>query len=292
MPAYRKLLVFIRDEYIPKARTTIAAQDLPDGDAFYRAQIREYTTTDMSPEEIHQLGPKEVARIDAEMRKTMAEPASKARFADFLNFLKTDPQFYAKTPDELMGVSAYVPKRVDGKVGKLIGTLPRRRFGLGQSRTRSRPSTRRAAAGRLHDEHLRFADTAALQHPGADASRMRARPQPADRDPAGAEGAAGIPQIRLFLGHRRGLGPLLRMARQRDGDLPHALRAVRPAELRDVARRAAGDRHRHPPLRLVAPARRSTISPATPRFAARGRDRGRPLHQLARAGARPTSWAS
>ncbi|MFL6720694.1 MAG: DUF885 domain-containing protein [Sphingomonas sp.] len=130
LPAYRKLLAFIRDEYMPKARNTIAARDLPDGDAFYRAQIREYTTTNKSPEEIHQLGLSEVARIDAEMRSTMAETGFKGSYENFLKFLKTDPQFYAKTPDELMGVSAYVLKRVDGKLGSIIGTLPRRRFGL------------------------------------------------------------------------------------------------------------------------------------------------------------------
>ena len=186
-PAYRKLLGFIRDEYMPKARTTIAARDLPDGDAFYRAQIREYTTTDMSPEEIHQLGLKEVARIDARNAQDDGrEPASRARSRTSCKFLKTDPQFYAKTPDELMGVSAYVLERVDGKVGKVIGTVaaaPLRP--CPGRRTRSRLSTRRVAAAsvrpRLHDEHLRFADAAALQHPGADASRMRARPQPADR---------------------------------------------------------------------------------------------------------------
>jgi uncharacterized protein (DUF885 family) len=130
LPAYRKLLAFIRDEYVPKARTTIAARDLPDGDAFYRAQIREFTTTDLSPEEIHQIGLKEVARIDAEMRKTMTDSGFKGSFEDYLKFLKTDPQFYAKTPDELMGVSAYVAKRVDGKIGTIFGTLPRRRFGI------------------------------------------------------------------------------------------------------------------------------------------------------------------
>jgi uncharacterized protein (DUF885 family) len=130
IPAYEKLLRFYREEYLPKARTSVSAHDLPDGDAFYRAQIREYTTTDMGPEEIHQLGLKEVARIDAEMRKTMAETGFKGSFADFLKFLKSDPQFYAKTPDELMGVSAYVLKRVDAKIGNVIGTLPRRRFGL------------------------------------------------------------------------------------------------------------------------------------------------------------------
>lgn len=130
IPAYEKLLAFYRNEYLPKTRTTVSAHDLPDGDAFYRALIREFTTTDMTPEEIHKLGLSEVARIDAEMRKTMAETGFKGSFADFLKFLKSDPQFYAKTPDELMGVSAYVVKRVDAKIGNIIGLLPRRRFGV------------------------------------------------------------------------------------------------------------------------------------------------------------------
>ena len=130
MPAYRKLLAFIRDEYFPRSRTTIAAHDLPDGDAFYRAQVREYTTTDMSPGEIHQLGLKEVARIDAQMQKTMLESGFKGSMPEFLHFLKTDPQFYAKTPDELLGVSAYVAKRVDEVIGQHFGLLPRKRFGI------------------------------------------------------------------------------------------------------------------------------------------------------------------
>ena len=130
LPAYRKLLAFIRDEYVPKARPTVSAHDLPDGDAFYRAQVKEYTTTDLTPEQIHELGLKEVTRIDAEMRKTMADSGFKGDLPAFLHFLKTDPQFYATTPDQLMGVSAYVAKRVDGKIGTIIGTLPRRRFGI------------------------------------------------------------------------------------------------------------------------------------------------------------------
>ena len=129
-PAYRKLLEFYRAEYLPKTRTTVGAHDLPDGDAFYRAQIREYTTTDLGPEEIHQLGLKQVAQIEAEMRQTMAETGFKGSFEDFLKFLKTDPQFIAKTPDELMGVSSYVAKRTDNVIGKYFGKLPRRRFGI------------------------------------------------------------------------------------------------------------------------------------------------------------------
>ena len=130
MPAYRKLLDFFRTEYLPKARTTVSAQAMPDGDAFYRAQIREFTTLDLSPEEIHEIGLKEVARIDAEMRKVMRDSGFTGTFDEFLKFLRTDPQFYAKTPDELMGVSAYVAKRADNVIGDYFGTLPRRRFGI------------------------------------------------------------------------------------------------------------------------------------------------------------------
>jgi uncharacterized protein (DUF885 family) len=129
-PAYRKLLAFYRDEYLPKTRTTLGAHDLPDGDAFYRAQIREYTTLDLGPEQIHQIGLKQVALIEAEMRQTMADSGFKGSFADFLKFLKTDPQFQAKTPDELMGVSSYVAKRTDNVIGNYFGKLPRRRFGI------------------------------------------------------------------------------------------------------------------------------------------------------------------
>ena len=127
-PAYRKLLQFYRGEYMPQARTAIAARDLPEGDAYYRAQVREFTTLDLTPEEIHQIGLKEVERINAEMRQTMRDSGFKGSFEDYLKFLRTDPQFYAKTPDELLGVSAYTAKRVDGKLDELFLELPRRRF--------------------------------------------------------------------------------------------------------------------------------------------------------------------
>jgi uncharacterized protein (DUF885 family) len=128
VPAYRKLLAFYRDAYVPGARKTVSARDLPDGDAYYRAEIREYTTLDLSPEEIHQLGLKEVARIEADMQKTIRESGFKGSFAEFLTFLRTDPQFVARNPDDLLGVSAYVAKRVDGKLADYFELLPRRRF--------------------------------------------------------------------------------------------------------------------------------------------------------------------
>ncbi|MCL6729663.1 DUF885 domain-containing protein [Sphingomonas hankyongi] len=128
VPAYNELLNFYRNDYLRGARPTISAHDLPNGHAYYRAQIRKFTTVDLPPEEIHQLGLKEVTRIEAAMRQTMADAGFKGTFEEFLKFLRTDPQFYAKTPDELLGVSSYVAKRVDGKLGETFGLLPRRRF--------------------------------------------------------------------------------------------------------------------------------------------------------------------
>jgi uncharacterized protein (DUF885 family) len=128
IPAYGKLLAFFRDEYVPRARTTLAAEAMPDGKAWYRQQIREYTTLDMDPAEIHAIGLREVARIQAEMDAIIRKVGFKGSFADFLKFLRTDPRFYAKTPQELLDRAAWISKRVDGEVGKVIGTLPRGRF--------------------------------------------------------------------------------------------------------------------------------------------------------------------
>ncbi|MBB6247448.1 uncharacterized protein (DUF885 family) [Rhodanobacter sp. A1T4] len=128
IPAYAKLLTFFRNEYVPQARTTLAAEAMPDGKAYYHQQIHEYTTLDLSPDAIHQIGLDQVAKIHAQMLDTMAQTGFKGSFADFLHFLRTDPQFYAKTPQELLDRSAWVAKEVDGQVGKLFGHLPRERF--------------------------------------------------------------------------------------------------------------------------------------------------------------------
>ena len=130
IPAYARLLRFFRDEYLPHARKTLAAEALPDGKAYYRQQIREYTTLDLEPEAIHEIGLKEVARIDADMQATMKETGFKGDFPAFLKFLRTDPQFYAKTPDELLMRASWIAKQVDGKLSQYFGLLPRGRFGI------------------------------------------------------------------------------------------------------------------------------------------------------------------
>ncbi len=130
VPAYAKVLAYLRTTYLRQARTTIAAKDLPDGSAFYADMAREYTTLDLTPAQIHEIGLKEVARIDADMRATIAQTGFKGSFAEFLAFLRSDPQFYARTPRELLGFSAYVIKRMDGRLKDVFTTLPRYRFTL------------------------------------------------------------------------------------------------------------------------------------------------------------------
>lgn len=127
-PAYADLLIFMQNEYLPGARTSIAAADLPDGAAFYRDQIREFTTLNLDAEAIHAIGQNEVTRIDADMRATIATTGFKGSFTDFLQFLRTDPRFYAKTPAELLGFAAFVTKRMDGKLQDVFTVLPRYRF--------------------------------------------------------------------------------------------------------------------------------------------------------------------
>lgn len=132
IPAYRQLLAFFQDEYVPQARTSLAAEAMPGGEAFYRSQIRQYTTLDLSPAQIHQIGLDEVARIRAEMETVIDASgfqgrSRETRFADFLHFLRTDEQFYAKTPEQLLHQAAWIAKRVDAVIGRYV-TLPRARF--------------------------------------------------------------------------------------------------------------------------------------------------------------------
>ena len=129
-PAYARVLAFMRKEYVPGARASLAAYDLPDGKAYYRAQIVAYTTLDMDPAAIHQLGLDEVARLHQEMVGAMHEAGFKGDFPAFLHYLRTDPKFYAKTPRELLMRAAWIAKTFDGKASQYFGHLPRMRFAI------------------------------------------------------------------------------------------------------------------------------------------------------------------
>jgi uncharacterized protein (DUF885 family) len=127
-PAYADLLKFFRDEYVPRTRTTLAAEELPDGKAYYQQKIREFTTLDSSPAEIHQIGLSEVAKLRGQMVDVMHATGFKGEFAAFLEFLRDDPQFYAKTPQDLLNRAAWIAKVFDGKSSQYFGYLPRMRF--------------------------------------------------------------------------------------------------------------------------------------------------------------------
>src|SRR5690606_4071822 len=130
VPKYRELLTFMREEYLAKTRTSLAAIEMPDGAAYYQAMIEKFTTLPLTPKEIHEIGLQEVARIRAEMEATKTRAGFTGTLAEFFHFLRTDPQFYAKTPRELLSYSAYVSKQADWKLGETIGYLPRRRHGI------------------------------------------------------------------------------------------------------------------------------------------------------------------
>ena len=129
-PAYVRLLEFMRTEYLPGARTTLAAEALPDGKSYYRAKVREFTTLDMDPEAIHQLGVREVERLHAAMLEQMHATGFTGDFAQFLHFLRSDARFYAKTPQELLMRAAWIAKVFDGKASTYFGYLPRARFAI------------------------------------------------------------------------------------------------------------------------------------------------------------------
>ena len=129
-PTYRELLKFMRSEYVPGARSTLAAYDLPDGKAFYQSKIREFTTLDEDPKAIHAFGETEVARLHGQMLGVMKETGFKGDFPAFLKFLRSDPQFQAKTPEELLMRAAWIAKRFDGKASQYFGLLPRARFAI------------------------------------------------------------------------------------------------------------------------------------------------------------------
>jgi uncharacterized protein (DUF885 family) len=130
VPAYRELLRFMKDEYVPAARPTVGASDLPGGRAFYEHRVRMFTSLEVGPEEVHRIGQVEVARIRQEMGALIDRIGFKGDFAAFLRHLRTDPRFYARTPDDLLKQASWIAKRMDGQLPRLFRTLPRMPYGV------------------------------------------------------------------------------------------------------------------------------------------------------------------
>jgi len=130
VPAYRKLARYFDKTYLPATRDTVGLSNLPNGSAWYEFLARRYTTTVMTPDEIHRTGLEEVKRIRGEMQAIIDELGFEGDFSDFLTFLRTDPQFYYDNPEDLYEAYLATSKRIDPELVKLFGTLPRMPYGV------------------------------------------------------------------------------------------------------------------------------------------------------------------
>lgn len=129
-PAYKRLLDFLTESYLPNARESIAASALPNGKDWYAYNIRVETTTNLTPEEIHELGQSEVRRIRAEMEAVISSANFDGSFKEFTEFLRTDPQFFFTDAHDLMVTYRDIAKRIDAELPRLFGTLPRLPYGV------------------------------------------------------------------------------------------------------------------------------------------------------------------
>lgn len=129
-PAYQQFYQFMVEQYLPGARDSIAASDWPKGRDYYQNRLEHYTTLKLTPEQVHQIGLDEVARIRAEMQTIITKVGFKGTFTEFIQFLRTDPQFYAKTPTELLKEASFIAKKIDAELPKYFKTLPRTPYGV------------------------------------------------------------------------------------------------------------------------------------------------------------------
>jgi uncharacterized protein (DUF885 family) len=153
-PVYQQYLDFFTAQYVPGARDNIAAVALPDGAAYYQNRLEHYTTLKMTPQQVHDIGLKEVARIRAEMQKVIDQTGFKGSFAEFVHFLRTDPQFYVTKPEQLIKEAAFLSKKIDAQLPKLFNTLPRTPYGVEPVPAEIAPkyTTGRYAGGRAAGE--------------------------------------------------------------------------------------------------------------------------------------------
>jgi uncharacterized protein (DUF885 family) len=130
VPAFQKLQAYLAETYLPRARETIALRDLPDGEAWYAWSVRQSTTTDLTPRQIHDIGVSEVARIRGEMDKALGATGFAGMLPEFMQFLRSDPQFFFERPEQLLAAYRDIAKRADPELVRLFKTLPRLPYGV------------------------------------------------------------------------------------------------------------------------------------------------------------------
>ncbi|MFP7721602.1 DUF885 domain-containing protein [Lysobacter sp. A3-1-A15] len=130
IPAYRGFHAFFNDDYLPGTRETIAAADMPDGKAYYDFLVGQFTTTDLTADEVHRIGLKEVARIRGEMEQVRAQIGFDGDLAAFFEHLRTDPALFYDSPEELLEAYQAMSKRIDPELVKVFKTIPRLPYGV------------------------------------------------------------------------------------------------------------------------------------------------------------------
>ncbi len=130
MPAMQKFHDFFTTRYIPQARQSLGIRDVPQGEEYYKFLVGYYTTLDITPEEVHELGLSEMARIKAAMEEIIIEVGFEGSFAEFLEFMRSDEQFYATSPEQLLKEAAWIAKRIDGVLPGFFGKMPRMPYGV------------------------------------------------------------------------------------------------------------------------------------------------------------------
>ncbi len=130
IPTFQKIKTFFDNEYYPQTRTTLGASNFPKGNAFYNEKVKFYTTTNLTPTAVFDIGEAEVERIKREMLDVMKEVNFTGSLKDFIQTLRTDPKFYAISPEGLLKEAAYIAKKIDGKLPQFFGKLPRQPYGV------------------------------------------------------------------------------------------------------------------------------------------------------------------
>ncbi len=141
VPAYRRLQAFFLNEYLPACRDSVGIWDTPGGEAWYQRRVRWFTTTGLTPDEIHSLGLAEVERIRGEMQRVIERVGFEGSFAEFLHFLRTDPRFRYNDPQALLRAYESMAKRVDPLLPQFFGRLPRMPYGVRPIPAESAPDT-------------------------------------------------------------------------------------------------------------------------------------------------------
>jgi uncharacterized protein (DUF885 family) len=291
-PAFAAFQRFVEAEYIPAAPEALAFTQRPAGAKGYELAIEAYTTTTLTAQQIHDTGLAEVARIRAEMEKVIASTGFKGTFAEFQQFLREDPRFYFTKPDDMLTAYRDMAKRADAELPRFFAELPRLPYGIramdahegDNSDHYSRGRARRQPRRLLRGQRQQPREAPEVRHGIHAAARGGAGPPPADR---ARPGAAGLPEFRRagwYTAYARA-GRCTPRASATRWASTRTRTSASAALQRDAARLPPGDRHRHARDGLDAravdplPARQHRLARATPR-------RSRPLHRLARPGAR------